>query len=279
MIRGVVISLVPPGMPDRSRIAIRSFLLLLVWLLVGCTERRQQNLIRESEEKTARSQYSEAAELLKKAIALNPESGSAAKALYKLGFTQESYLKDMDGALFNYNEYIRLSRDPVSVYEVLKRVASIHYDQVQDYDKAIVAYKRLLTLSPESLEADLFQLRVSLSFYQQNKFDQSREELQTLINKYPKSQYLARARYEVGNSYYMEGKYEIAIEALKQVLRLHPQTELSTEAQFLMGQCYEHLDRPKEALQTYENIEGRYASPEILAFRMNVLRKKLKTTK
>lgn len=259
-------------MPNVSRY----FFLLLLILLTSCTERRQQRLILDAEEKIGKSQYNEGAEILKKAIALNPESAAAAKALYKLGFTQESYLGDMEGALFNYNEFVRLSRDPVSVYEVLKRIAAIYYDQVQNYEKAIGAYKKLLAANPESLEADQFQLRVALSYFQENKFEQCRAELQTFVDKYPKSQYLARARYEIGNSYYMEGKYEIAIEALKQVLRLHPQSDFSTQSQFLMAECYEHLEKPKEALQTYENIEGRYASPEILSFRMDVLKKKLK---
>lgn len=253
--------------------------LYFLFLLIGCTEGRQQRLIAQAEDKIAKAQYAEAVELLKKAVALNPESRSAAKALYKLGFTQESYLKDLEGALFNFNEFIRLSKDSVSIYEVQKRIAGIYFDQVQDYEKAIVTYKKLLTLNPNSLEADLFQMRVALSFYQQNKFDQAREEFQVLLSKYPKSQYLGRARYEVGNSYYMEGKYEIAIEALKQVLRLHHQSDFAVESQFLMGQCLEHLDRLKEALQTYENIEGRYPSSDVLSFRMNVLRKKLKTSK
>lgn len=253
--------------------------LLLTLFLLSCTERRQQKLVLEAEEKIGRSKYNEGAEILKRAIALNPDSGTSAKALYKLGFTQESYLGDMEGALFNYNEFVRLSRDPVSIYEVLKRIAAIYYDQTQDYEKAISIYKKLLAHNSESLEADLFQLRIALSYFQQNKFVQCRTELQLLVERYPKSQYLARARHEIGNSYYMEGKYEIAIEALKQVLRLHPQSEFSTEAQFLMAQCYEHLEKPKEALQTYENIEGRYASPEILAYRMEVLKKKLRPGK
>lgn len=255
------------------------FLLLLTIFLSSCTERRQQRLVLDAEEKISKAQYIEGVDILKRVIALNPESATSAKALYKLGFTQESYLSDMEGALFNYNEFVRLSKDPVSIYEVLKRIAAIHFERTQDYGKAITTYQKLLAQSPTSLEADLFQLRIALSYFQQNKFEQCRTELQLLVERYPKSQYLARARYEIGNSYYMEGKYEISMEALKQVLRLHPQSEFSTEAQFLMAECYEHLEKPKEALQTYENIEGRYASPEILAYRMEVLKKKLKPGK
>ena len=87
----------------------------------------------------------------------------AVKSLYKLGFTQETYLRDYDSAIFNYQEFIRLSQDRVSIYEVQKRIAGIYFEQYRDPDKAIAAYKKLLTLSPDSLEADLFQFRIAQS--------------------------------------------------------------------------------------------------------------------
>jgi len=252
--------------------------LFALFLCVGCTERRQVRLIQSAEEKVSANQYGEAVDLLRKAIAMNPESRPAIKALYKLGFILESYLKDIDGALFNYQEFIRLSQDRVSVYEVQKRIASLHFENQHDPDRAIAAYKKLIAFSPESLEVDLFQFRIAQAYFQQNNFDQARLEYQELLEKFPKSQFGARARFEVANAYYMEGKYDIAIEALKQVMRYHPQSEYATESQFMMGQCYEHQDKLQNALQIYENIQGRYSSPEILNLRVQELKKRLKYT-
>ena len=73
----------------------------------------------------------------------------------------------------------------------------------------------------------------------------------------------------------MEGKYDIAIEALKQVLRNHSQSEYATEAQFLMAECMEQQDKLQNALQMYENIKGRYSSPDVLGLRIAALRKRL----
>lgn len=249
---------------------------VLVALLLGCTERRQQRLMELAEDKINQSQPLEAVELLKKAVALNPESKTSIRALYKLGFIEESYVKDMESALFNYQEFIRLSQDRVSIYEVQKRIANIFFEQMHDPDKAISAYKKLIGFSPESLEIDFFQFRIAQSFFQQNNFEQSRFEFQQLLDRLPKSQYAARARFEIGNAYYMDGKYTIAVEALKQVLRLNPQSEWATEAQFLMAECLERLEKLQDALSTYENIQGRYTSPEVLTLRIEELKKRLK---
>jgi len=250
-------------------------LLLLLLLMPACTERRQLRLLREAEEKSDQGRYGEAVDKLKLLVSLNPESESAIKAIFRLGFTLETYLKDYEGALVNYQEFIRVGRDKVSVYEVQKRIATIYFEHYRDPDKSIAAYKRLLASSPESLEADLFQFRIARAFFQQNNFENARQEYQELLEKFPRSQFAARARYEIGNCYYMDNKYDTAIEALKQVLRLHPQSQYATEAEFLMAQCYEQLEKLQNAFQIYENLMGRYSSPGIVEARVSALKRRL----
>lgn len=255
------------------------FALTLALLLVSCTERRQDSLILSGDELLSQNRPREAAEIFRKAISLNPEGRLATKALYKLGFTLETFLADYDAALFNYHEFIRLSQDAVSLYEVQKRVANILYEQNRDPDKAIAAYKKLISFNPESLEVDQFQLRIGQSYFRQNNFDQARIEFQQLIEKYPKSALVAKARFEIGNSYFMEGKYDIAQEAFKQVMRQHPQSEFSSESQFLIAQCHENRNELLQAQGIYEGLKGRYPSADVLEFRIESLKKRIKKQK
>ena len=256
-------------------IQVKVALIFLCLILVACSERRQQALIQKADEKIALGQYGEASDLLRKAITLNPESRSATKALYKLGFSLESYLRDFDGAIFNYQEFIRLSQDRVAIYEVQKRIANLYFEQYRDSEKAIAAYRKLISFNAESLEIDFFQFRIAQAFFRQNNFDQARLEYQNLLERYPKSQYVARTRYEIGNSYYMEGKYAIAVEALKRVLRLHTQSEYGIHAEFLVAQCLEQLDKLPAAMQEYESIRGRYPHPDVLDMRIKELKKRM----
>lgn len=248
-------------------------------LSIACTESRQQSLLKNAEDKAGQGRYAEAAELYRKAIAINPESKTAIKALYKLGFTLETYLKEYEGAVFNFLEFIRLSKDVVSVYEVQKRVANIYFDQNKENDKVIAAYKRLIDLNPNSLEIDLFQFRIAQSYFRSNNFEQARMEYGKLLENYPKSQFASRTRFEIGNTYYMEGKYDIAQEALKQVLRHHPQSEFALEAEFLIAQCLEQTNHLAPALETYEKLKPRYSSPEIIQFRIVELKKRIRKEK
>lgn len=266
-----------PFLCQAGQLATHSLFLtvLLLLLLGGCTERRQLSLMEQAESKITQMQPNEAVLLLKKAIALNPDSKIAIRAMYKIGFVEESYLKDLNAALFNYQEFIRLSQDRVSIYEVQKRIASIYFDEMHDASKAIDSYKKLMSLGPDNLEADLFQLRVAQSYFQINKFEAARTEFQELVEKFPKTQFAARARYEIGNTYYMEGKYDIAIEALKQVLRLNSQSEWVIEAQALMAECLERMNKLQDALSIYQNIEGRYSTPDVIKLHIDDLRRRI----
>jgi tetratricopeptide (TPR) repeat protein len=247
-------------MENTIRIA---WILLPLLFLTACTERRQAGLIQAAEEKTAQGRYVEASDLLKKVIAINAQSKPAVRALYKLGFLLETYLHDYDGALVNYSEFVRLSQDAVSVYEVQKRIAGIYFEEQKDPEKTLAAYKKLISLNPDSLEADFFQFQIAEAYFQENNFEQARQEYQLLLDHFPKSSYIPHARFEIGNTYYLEGKNDIAVEALEQVIRHHPQSEYAVEAQFLMA-----------ALQIYESIKGRYPASAVLDQRIENLKKK-----
>jgi tetratricopeptide (TPR) repeat protein len=255
------------------------FLFCLLLTTISCTERRQDGLLTEAEHYIGDGKHTEASSLLRKVVALDPESKAAAKAMYKLGFLLESYLKDYEGALLSYQEFSRLSQDSVSRYEVLKRVANLYFEYLNDPEKAAETYEKIIELSPDSLERDFLRFRLGKSFFRTNDFEKARQQYQMLIDEFPKSQLVASARFEIGNSYYMEGKYEVAIEALKQVLRHHAGSDYAIEAQFQMAQCLEHQDKLADALATYEAIRENYPSRKVVDFRLASLQKRMKKSK
>lgn len=181
-----------------------------------------------------------------------------------MGFTQETYFNDPRAALLNYEEYIRLTKDPIAKYEVKKRAANLYYENRFDNDKTAQYYKELLEENPQSLEADFFQFRIGQAYFGNNQFEEAREAYQLLLEKYPQSQYCGKARFQIGNSYYMQARYKIAIDAFKQVLRLHAQSEYALESQFLMAECLENSGSPEEALSIFNGLRGRYSPEKIL---------------
>ncbi len=253
--------------------------LAFVFALSGCTAQRQARLLEEADQKAGGGDYKKAAELYQRCITIHPETTPAIRALYKLGFVQETYLRDYEGSVINYNEFLKLTPDPVRAYEVQKRIANIYFEHHRDPEKAIVAYRRLMEMNEQSLEVDSFQLRIAMSHFRKSDFAQARIEFQTLIERFPKSQFVPRSRFEIGNCYYMESRYDLAIEALKQVLRNHAQSDYAVEAQFLIGQSQEHQGQLRAALQSYESVKGRYPAGDVVDVRIKDVSKRVKQEK
>ena len=185
-------------------------------------------------------------------------------------------MQDNRGALLNYQEYIKRTPDPVSQYEVKKRIANIYYSKTGEIEKAIEVYEDLVKSHGDSLEADFLLYRIGMAKFRTNDFEGARIAYQRLLERFPKSHYVPQTRFEIGNTYYMESKYLVAIAALRQVLRHHPQSTYATEAQFLLGECYEQQGDVQSAVEVYEGLEGRYRPKEILQARIKSARKKLK---
>jgi TolA-binding protein len=253
--------------------------LVLVGCLVACTERRQSRLLDQAEARLAENRPAEAAELYRKVVSLDADSKPAVKSYYRLGFALETYLKDYEGALVSYQEFIKHSEDQVSIYEVQKRLANIYFQHLLDSEKAIEVYRKLMLANPDTLEADQFLFRIAQANFRLNKFEEARKEFQNLLERYPKSQYAAKARYSIGNTYFMQGSYGVAVEALKQVLRQHPNSDDAVEAQYLMAQCLEHDGKTQNAAEMYLSLKDRYPVPEVIELRLAEIQKRNKEPK
>lgn len=251
----------------------------LLFLLSSCTERRQYRILENADKLQEEKNYTEAIKLYRKVYTMDAESRPAIKAYYRLGFIQETYLKNYDGALLSYLEFMKYNHDSVSRYEVQKRIANLYFSHLLDAEQARSSYEKLLDMSPESLEADQFYFRLGQSNFRLNDFASARKRLQELTDKFPQSPLIARARYDIGNAYFMEGKYAIAIEALKQVLREHPNSQYAIEAQFLMAQCFEHSGKLDRALALYEEIQPQYPVREVLSIRIDDVKKRIREKK
>lgn len=244
---------------------------ILLTVFVACSGRRQERLLQEGDQRIAAGEYVAAAEAFRKVISINPESAAGIRSVYKLAFLLETFFKDYEGALINYREFVRLTKDPLRTYEVRKRVANIQFEHLRDFEAAAKAYDALAREEASSPETDFFLFRTGQAFFQLNRFEEALGAYQKLLETHLKSPLAARARFEVGNTYYMEGKYDVAVQAFKQVLRLHPQSQYAVEAQFLMGECLEQQGNDTEALQVYQNLRGRYTPKDVLELRIKKL--------
>jgi len=253
------------------------FLYFLLAFFISCTYREQTKLYEKAEEKILQEEYSEANSLLKRVVILNTKSKIADKAFYWMGYISEIYLKDYNNAVFNYNEFLTRSTDEVAKYEVMKKIAFIYFEYLNETEKAINVYKKILEINPKTLEEDFFLIKIAESYYRINSFDNTRNYCRSLIDKFPKSEYSVKAHYYLMNTYFLESKCELAIEAAKNLIQFSKSSSYSIEAKFIIGQCYEQIGKFQNAYNIYKELENKYSVPKIIKLRLDEIRKKIKS--
>ena len=154
--------------------------------------------------------------------------------------------------------------------------AYAHYKK-EDYDEAILASERFLSLHPGSKSAPYAYYLIGLSYYQQivdvgrdqRVTEQARDALFEVMQRYPESEYAkdARAKYQltldqlagremtIGRFYQDRDRLVAALGRFKQVVEEYPNTNHVAEALHRMVEIYWSLGVTEEA-ETYAAVLG-----------------------
>lgn len=182
--------------------------------------------------------YEDAAEALKKAIAVNPQNEHYH---YHLG---EIYLKQK-----KYHEAIRCFEEAVKINMVYKEA---YYNlgmanQKTGCDReAAAAFERFLRFYPDHTAA---LKRIAASYINLHQYKEAREALEKCLEKNPGD---ANAYYNLGciYSWHLQD-YERARENLKKALNLN---KAVTDAHFQLGVVDIHLQRYKDAVRAFKEV-------------------------
>jgi outer membrane protein assembly factor BamD len=199
-----------------------------------------------------------------------------ADRLYNEGLYLLNQKKDYKAAAKRFEEVDR--QHPYSEWarKSLLMSAYAHY-QGKEYDEAVAAAKRYVTLHPASEDAPYAQFIIGSSYFDQIP-DSSRDQAQTeravaaldeIIRKYPQTEYansasgklnvardqLANKEMSVGRYYLDRRNYTAAINRFKIVVTKYQKTRHVEEALMRLAECYMALGIVQEA-QTAAAVLG-----------------------
>ena len=177
-------------------------------------------------------EYNKAVESLKKCVALDKEYTDAFSELgyayYKLNLN--------DDALYNYQ--IAMSLDKTDYHPVIG-TADVYYDNLKNYDSAIVYYKEGLLLTRTNKKA---YYKLGWCYNDKNNFTEAVDPLKQAVLL--DAEYDA-ARTELGYAYYKLDKYDDALAQFRPIMAHDAKDELS---RYYAGFCY-YLKNDQEGLK------------------------------
>lgn len=205
-----------------------------------------------------------------------PDGETAVKAARDGARISTLELKDYKRAL-DYHQFLVLhSEDPAERVAAQKQLAGIYFDQLQNYDKAIVELNKLIRDTESDADIAKYKLDIARANYYQNNFFQAHSELDELLKLKVDDNEKFAALVLKSNIHIAQREYTKAIEILKKVTSAYPDKSVQENVYQTLAVCYEEADNFAEAISTLEAVKDKYAQPEYIEIRIKRLKDRQK---
>jgi tetratricopeptide (TPR) repeat protein len=213
---------------------------------------------------------------LDRVIKRAPESDYAVKAARDGARIASLEVKDYKRAVGYYQSLVLHSKDPEERISAQKQLASTYFDQLQNYDKAIIELNKLIRDTESDVDIARYKLDIARANYYQNNFFQAHSELDELLKLHVDDSERFSAWVLKSNIHIALKEYPQAIEILKKITNTFPQKSLQENVYQTLAVCYEESDNFAEAIKTLESVKDKYTQPEYIEIRIKRLRERQK---
>lgn len=118
-------------------------------------------------------------------------------------------------------------------------------------DQAISVYRRILGEFPDYVDNDKILFFIAHEYRELGNFDEMIKTYRELVQKYPKSSFRFEAWLILGDYHFDKGEIEPAIDNYREILK-SPETYAHNMARYKLGWCYINKDKPKLAVDLWE---------------------------
>lgn len=243
--------------------------------LIACSPPEAKDY-KQAQEEISQGQHPAALSSLDRVMKRAPDSEYAVKAARDGARIASLETKDYKKAAEYYQFLVLHSPDPEERLSSQKQLASIYFDQLQNYDKAIEELNKLVRTTSSDVEVARYKLDIARANYYQNNFFQAHSELDDLLKLNIADEERFSAWVLKSNIHIALKEYPKAIEILKKVTTTYPQKSLQENVFQTLAVCYEESDNFAEAIKTLESVKEKYPQPEYIEIRIKRLKDRQK---
>ena len=247
----------------------------MVVFLFSCTS-PESRIYKEALEQEGLGHFRIAISEFDKVVRRSPRSSwgiRSAKEAARLSFYETKNYKK--AAEFN-KAVILNSKDAPDRFFAQKQIASIYFDNLQNYKKAIEEYIKLLQLVKTPTEEAQYRTNIARSYFYLNDFSQADIEIKEVLKLKIDSALRFAAYVLNGNILVAQKDFGKAADFYKKVIAEYPEKSLQENIQLSLAVCYEENNDYSNSILTLETLRGKYNPPEYIDFRIKRLKERQK---
>ncbi len=253
----------------------RLFLVALALTLTACSSQEEADYKRAQKE-ISQEHYRIGLSYLDRVIKRNNTKSltlEAAREAARISFFE---IKDFNKAI-DYHHFIVLnSTDEKERLESQKQIAAIYFNNLQNYQRAIIEYSKLQQMPHTDLEEAQYKMNIARAQYYQNNFFQAESEIDSLLKLKGDDATRFSALMLKGNILVARKDFVKAADIFKQLIQSYPEKAIQENVALILAVCYEENLDFKNAIAILEEHRTKYNPPEYIELRIKRLQERMK---
>lgn len=244
-------------------------------MLVACSSQESADF-KQAQKSMAQEHYRIALGYFDRVIKRNASTKlplEAAREAARISFFE---IKDFNKAI-QYHHFIVLnSPDEKERVESQKQIASIYFNNLQNYQQSIVEYSKLQQMPHTDLEAAQYKMNIARAQYYLNNFFQSESEIDSLLKLKPDDNIRFSALMLKGNILIARKDFEKAADIFKDLIVRYPEKSQAENVALILAVCYEESADFQNAIGVLQEQRATYKPPEYIELRIKRLQERMK---
>jgi len=176
-----------------------------------------------------------------------------------------------------YQHYIVLhSGDQRERVEAQKQIAQIYFNNLQNYQQAILEFSKLQEMPHSDLEEAQYQMDLARADYYLNNLFQAQSEIESLLKLKSDENVRFGALMLKGNILVAEKKFGLAADIFRDLIEKYPEKSTQENVALTLAVCYEENNDFKSAIKVLEQYRGKYNPPEYIELRIKKLQERMR---
>lgn len=201
--------------------------------------------------------YPEAIEEYKAVISTGDPSGTHKDIIEKSNFGLAwTYLKmgKVDESIASFQNILDKTQSSAVKVSALTQIGDAYQD-LNQWDKAVEVYDKILKDYPGSVYADYVQYRQGIALLKLGKMESATLTFQSLQQNFPNSKYLGDIDYYLGVAYFKKNDWATTIKYIDGFLKNpdHP-ADFMPEANYVLALSYLNSQKADEALKVFQKV-------------------------
>lgn len=254
---------------------LRAFIVLIALIISACSSQEQADFhIGQTE--ISKEHYQNGLGYLDKVIKRNKTKKIVLQALREAARISYFEIKDYKRALRYYHGITLKSPDPQERKSSQKIIAEINFDNLQNYQGAILEFSKLLLMNPSIKENYEYKTNIARAWYYTNNFFQALAEVESLLKEPLDANAVFEIKVLKANIYLSQKKYKEAAEQFIHLIQSNPERSGKENIILSLAVCYEENFDYKSAINILEKYKNTHDQPEYVDIRIKRLKERMK---